>query len=83
MHGRPARVPSPWIDRKISVIVNMPLTASARSFAAPAPLNQKDRSNNHNRRANKTEWLQGKPEPMKHEEVAQPHGDGRNNHDEE
>jgi hypothetical protein len=61
----------------------MRLTAPTRCFAALAPLNQNHRGGNDNCRANESEWLQGKPEPMKHKEVAQPYGDGRNNHDEE
>jgi hypothetical protein len=61
----------------------MQLTAPARSFAALSPLNQNHRAGNDNRRANESERLQGKPEPMEHEEIAKPNGDGRNNHDEE
>jgi hypothetical protein len=83
MQGRPARVPSPWIDRKISVIVMMPLTAPARSLSALAPLNQNHRRDNHNRRTHKTKWLQRKSKPMKHKNVAQPYGHRRQNDDEE
>jgi len=36
MHGKPARVLSPWIDRKISLIT-MSLAAPPRGFAALAP----------------------------------------------
>jgi hypothetical protein len=74
-------VPSPWIERKISVTVSIALAAPARGFSALAPLNQYHRRNNYNCRAYKTEWLQRIPKPMKHENVAQPHGNGRQNDD--
>jgi hypothetical protein len=61
----------------------MPLTAPTRRFPALAPLNQNHRRDNHNRSNYKTEWLQSKPQPMKHEDVAEPHGNGRQNDDEE
>src|ERR1700686_3221579 len=83
MQGRPARVPSPWIERKISAIVMMPLVAPARGFSIFAPLDKKHRRGNHNRRHHKTKWLQHEPQIMEHEEVAQAHGDGRQNDDEE
>src|ERR1700693_360968 len=83
MQGRPARVPSPWIDRKISVIVMTLLMAPRRDFSALAPLNKNDGRDNHDRRRYKTKWLQLIPKPTKHEDIAEPHGNGRQNDDEE
>src|ERR1700693_6382484 len=83
MQGRPARVPSPWIDRKISVIVMTLLMAPMRAFSALASLNKNDRRDNHDRRRYKTRWLQHIPKLTKHEDIAQPHGNGRQKDDEE
>src|SRR6202035_1201898 len=83
IQGRPARVPSPWIERKISVIVMIALTISVLGFSALASLNQDHCRDNHNRRPHKTKWLQRKSKPMKHEEVSKPHSNGRQNDDEE
>ncbi len=60
-----------------------PLTISTRSFPPLAPLHQNHSGCNQDCRAHKTEWLQGKPEPMKHEKIAESHGYGRHNDDEE
>jgi hypothetical protein len=59
------------------------LMVSARGLAALAPLNQNHRACKQDRRSQKTKWLQGKSEPMEHEEVTEPHGYGRNDNDEE
>src|SRR5579863_9024035 len=83
MQGRPARVPSPWIERKISAIVMTPLLAPTRGFPALAPLNKNHRRDHRDRRRRKTKWLQRIPQPMKHVDVTQPHGNRRQNDDEE
>jgi hypothetical protein len=57
MQGRPARVPSPWIERKISVIVMMFLSAPGRDLPALAPLNENHRRDHHNRSTYKTKWF--------------------------
>ena len=59
------------------------LTISTRGFPPLAPLHQDHRAGNQDCRPHKTEWLQGKPEPMKHEKVAESHGYGGHNDDEE
>jgi hypothetical protein len=58
------------------------LMVSAWGFSALAPLNQNHRACNQDHRSQKTKWFQGQPEPMEHEEVAEPHGYGRNDDDE-
>lgn len=83
MQGRPARVPSPWIDRNISVMVMTLLLAPGRGFSALAPMNQNDRRDKYNRRREEAKWFQLISKPTKHEDVAQPHGDGRQEDDEE
>src|SRR5579864_5044747 len=83
MQGRPARVPSPWIDRKISVIVMTLLMAPRRGFSTLSPLNKNDRRDNHDRRPEEAKWFQLISKPTKHQDVAQPHGNGRQNDDEE
>jgi hypothetical protein len=70
------------IERKISVTVKALLMAPARGFSTIAPLYQNHCRNYHDRRHHKTEWLQRISQPMKHEDIAQPHGDGRQNDDE-
>src|ERR1700682_6369110 len=82
MQGRPARVPAPWIERKISAMVMMPLAAPGRGFSTLAPLDKNHRRDNYNRRHHKPKWLDCIPKPMKHEDVAQSHGNGRQNDDE-
>jgi hypothetical protein len=69
-------------QRKISVAVMAQLMAPARGFATVAPLHQNHCRNDHDRCHHKTEWLQHKPQPMKHEDITQPYGNGRQNDDE-
>jgi hypothetical protein len=59
------------------------LTVSARGFPALTPLNQNHCSCKQNHRSHKAEWFQGKSKPMEHEEVAEAHGYGWNDNDEE
>jgi hypothetical protein len=59
------------------------LAIHPRGFSALAPLNQNHRRDNYHRRTYKPEGLQGKPKPVKHQDVAEPDGDGRQNDDEE
>jgi hypothetical protein len=71
------------MERNISEMIMTLLSAPARGFASLAPLHQNHSTDNQNRRANKAEWLQRKPEPVKHQHVSQAHGKGRNDHDKE
>jgi hypothetical protein len=61
----------------------MLLSYPARGLPTLVPLDQNHRDNRHHRRRDKPEWLQHEPQPMKHEEVADSHGDGGQNDDEE
>jgi hypothetical protein len=59
------------------------LTAPARSFAPLASLHQENRANNQNGRTYETKWLQREAEEVKHQQVAEAHGEGGNDNDEE
>src|SRR5271165_2367050 len=56
---------------------------SPSGLAALPPLYQDHRACDQYCRPHKTEWLQGKPKPMKHKKIAESHGYGRHNDDEE
>lgn len=47
------------------------------------PLNQNHRRNDYDRRSHKAKRVQRESAPMKQKNVPDPHGDGRNNDDEE
>jgi hypothetical protein len=71
------------MERNISEMIMTPLSAPARRFPAPAPLHHNHCADNYSGCGHKTEWFQGIPEPVKHQQVAEAHGNGRNDHDEE
>lgn len=54
-----------------------------RMLSPLVALDQKHRCNHDNRRSHKTKRIQRKSPPMKQKKVADRHGDGRQNHDEE
>jgi len=82
MHGKPACVLSPWIDRKISVMI-MNLPAPARALAALVPLHEDNRRDRRNSGHYKSKWLQLIPQPSQNEYVADAYSDrGQNNNEE-
>jgi hypothetical protein len=82
MQGRPARVLSPWIDRNISEIT-MSLSGPARGFfLALMAIYNNDREYGHQAGRDKAKGLESVPEPVKHEDVAECHGNRRQYDDE-
>ena len=59
------------------------LPGPARMLSPLVPLDQKHRRNHDNRRPHKAKRIQRESAPMKQKKVADRHGDGRQNHDEE
>jgi hypothetical protein len=60
-----------------------PLSAPARLLSPLVPVDQKQRHTDYDRRSDEAKGLDGESTPMKQIEVADAHGDGRQNHDEE
>jgi len=61
----------------------MALPVPTGCFSSLAPLNQKNGRDYQDGRADKAERLEDNPQPVKHEQIAEAHGDGRHNDDEE
>lgn len=59
------------------------LSVPARMLSPFVPLHQDHRRDDHDRRSHEAKRIQRKSAPMKHKKVADPHGDGRQNDDEE
>jgi hypothetical protein len=82
MHGSPACVLSPWIDRKISVIT-ISLTAPARRLSALVTLDENYRGNGHQSGHHKSKRFQFVAQPTKDEEVPECDSNPGDDHDEE
>ena len=82
MHGRPAWVLSPCMDRKISDTC-ITLLAFARGFAALVTLNENYRRDCHNAGHHESKRLQLIPKPSQNENVTERYRDCRHYNDEE